>query len=124
MFVLAAGVAQGGGLGGLGGGLGKTATYDSVHEKVLVRGSLNDTDRRFEIIRRGMTADAGANSYVMEAGDFARLQKVADSGKVINVIDEHKQTLSCRAESGDQPQQVKLIERRPAMRSSSAKRSE
>ncbi len=116
MFVLAAGVAQGGGLGGLGGGLGMTA-YDYVHQRVLVPGSLNHKDKRFEIIRRGVTADAGANSYVMEPGDFSRLQQVADSGKVINVLDDYDQTLSCRAVSGDQPQQVKLIDRRAAIRS-------
>ncbi|WP_141734362.1 hypothetical protein [Oligoflexus tunisiensis] len=109
-FVLGAQVAHGGGIGGLGGGTGLTIHFNPTTQSIRVPGHL---DARFEIARRG----AGSESdYYMEPGDFARLLEVSDSRQVIIVWSEGG-TRSYRAVSGDQPQQVELIDRRAAIRS-------
>lgn len=115
MFVLGAGVAQGGGIGGLGGGgAGLTIVYDAVTHSIWIPGHL---DERFEITRRGASRDSELATYFMEPSDFSRLQQALDSRQVISAWGEHGGTRSYRAVSGDQPQQVELIDRRAAIRS-------
>jgi hypothetical protein len=114
LFVLGAQVAQGGGIGGLGGGgAGLTIRFDPLTLRVWVPGRL---DERFEVMPRGYHSDSELTTYSMEPEDFARLQDVLDSRQVIQVRGEGG-TRSYRAVSGEQLQQVELIDRRAAIRS-------
>jgi len=112
-FVLATGVAQAGGIGGLGGGIGLVIVYDSVNHTICVPGQL---DEHFEINRRGASPDSGLPAYIMENKDFKILLNAQDTRQVITAKDEVGATRSYRVISGDQPQQVELIDRRTAIR--------
>jgi hypothetical protein len=113
MFVLGAQAAQGGGIGGLGGGGAGMIRFDPMTLSIWVPGRL---DERFEITRRGYSPDSELMTYFMEPGDFARLQDALDSRQVIQAHGEDGKR-SYRAISGEQMQQVELIDRRAAMRS-------
>jgi hypothetical protein len=110
VFVLKAGLAEGGGgIGGFG-----MVTYDGTSHRIWISGHL---DERFEIVRRGVNPNGDAMTYFMEPADFSRLQQAVDSRKVIQAQDDNGGTRSYRCVSGDQPQQVELIDRRAAIRS-------
>ncbi len=114
MFVLGAQMAQGGGIGGLGGGgASLTIRFDPTTYSIWVPGRL---DERFEITRRGYSPDSNVVTYYMEPSDFARLQDALDSRQVIQAQGADGKR-SYRAISSDQWQQVELIDRRAAIRS-------
>jgi len=114
LFVLGAGGAQAGGIGGIGnGGAGLTVVYESSTHSLYIPGRL---DERFEVLRRGVNSDSGLTVYYIEPGDFYRLQNALDSRQVINGYNDKGGMRSYRAVSGDQPQQVELIDRRAAIR--------
>jgi len=111
-FVLGTGLAQAGGIGGLGGGgIGLVIVYDQFTHSIWVPGQL---DEHFEINRRSASSDSG---YYMDSKDFRLLQAAQDTRQVISAKDEGGGTRSYRVISGDQPQQVELIDRRAAARS-------
>lgn len=114
MFVLGAQMAQGGGIGGLGGGgAALTIRFDPTTLSIWVPGRL---DERFEISRRGYSPDSDLTTYYMDAADFARLQSALDSYQVIQAQGSDGKR-SYRAISSEQMQQVELIDRRAAIRS-------
>jgi hypothetical protein len=114
IFALAAQVAHGGGIGGIGGGGGSTvAIYYYPATKILkIAGR---PDMHFEIARKGTSRDSSLRTYYLEPAEFARLLEISDSREVISVQGEGG-TSSYRVVSGEQLQQVELIDRRAAIR--------
>jgi len=112
-FVLGTGVAHAGGIGGLG-GIGLVAIYDQKTHTVCVPGQL---DEHMEITRRGSSSSADLTAFYMNNNDFKFLQDVQDTRKTMSVKDENGATRSYRVISGDQTQQVELVDRRAAVRS-------
>jgi hypothetical protein len=100
-LALGAGVASGAGSVG-----GFTGMY------VFVPGQLAE---RISILREGSTSDADYLAYPISADDFARLRNAADSMQIISAKGENG-TRYYRVYSGDQYDEVKLVDPRAPSR--------
>jgi hypothetical protein len=112
IFVLGSQVAQGGGVGGFGGSRAPLIYYDPITHSLIIHGR---PDIHFEITRKGSVSDSNLKTYSLDAAEFARLLEISDSREVISVQGEGG-TSSYRVVSGEQLQQVELIDRRAAIR--------
>lgn len=119
LFVLGSGVAQAGGIGGGSGntiGSGAPVVYDSSTQVIRIYGR---TDEHFEIGPRGSYSASGLTTYYMDPADFAKLQDLVDSRKVLNAVvikSDGEVIRSYNVVSGDQLEKVELIDRRAAIR--------
>lgn len=88
--------------------------YDSSTRTLIIPGKVAE---QLFIMRAGSPYHQGYTSYELSADEFARLQRAADTNITISGTNKDRQVRSYKVESGDQIDEVKLIDLRIKMRS-------
>lgn len=101
-------VQAGGSIGGVG------LYYDAMGYILRIPDRLPE---RFAILRQNGGADSDLIAYSLRGEDFARLQNLADSRLSVSGKNSNNETSSYWVNSGDEINELKLVDRRAAMRS-------
>jgi len=114
-FFLCADIAGATGIGGgSSGGAGRSViVYDSQSNMLCIPGRLEE---HVEISSLVVEFEANKASYTMSASDFALLHKAQDTLQVIDATTDSGAIKSYRIISGDEIDQLELIDRRAAIR--------
>jgi hypothetical protein len=100
-------VQAGGSIGGVG------LYYDAVGYTLRIPDKLAE---RFAVLRQNGGADSNLTTYSIKADDFVRLQNLADSRLTVSGKDSNDETRSYWVYSGDEINELMLIDRRAKMR--------
>ena len=95
-------------------GVGSVGGFNGMY--MFVPGKLAE---RISILREGSTSDSDYIAYPMTPDDFARLRNAAESQRIISAKGENE-TRYYRVYSGDQYNEVELVDPRAAMRNGRA----
>lgn len=115
LLVFISSIAQAsGGIGGSGGSGRAVIVIDPVSRTIYFPGQLDDC---FEILPHDATVAPGTRTYYLDANDFVMLQNAQDTLATFEAQGADGSTKSYRVKSGDQLNQVEMIDRRAAIRS-------
>lgn len=101
-----------GSIGGLATGNGMY--YDASTRTLVIPGKVAE---QLFIMRAGSPYYQGYTSYELSADEFTRLQRAADTNLTVSGTNKDRQVRYYKVESGDQIDEVKLIDLRIKMRS-------
>lgn len=101
-------VQAGGSIGGVG------LYYDTVGYTLRIPDRLAE---RFAVLRQNGGAESAIMAYSIKGDDFARLQNLTDSRVAVSGKDSNNETGSYWVYSGDEINELMLIDRRAKMRS-------